>query len=94
MQINQKIVWCDNGGENVKLEKELNGEKWKLGVKFEYTARDTKIPLKLSYIFFKEAFKYATLLDGLSIFTLNGKTATRYEHWGGEVPKFVKRLRT
>lgn len=36
-----KIVRCDSGGENIKLEKELNGEKWKLGVKFEHTARDT-----------------------------------------------------
>ena len=36
-----KNVRCDNGGENVKLEKRCNGVDWKLNVAFEYTARDT-----------------------------------------------------
>jgi hypothetical protein len=36
-----KIVRCDNGGENLKLEKVANGEKWKLGIEFEYTGKQT-----------------------------------------------------
>ena len=36
-----KNIRCDNGGENVKLEKRCNGVEWKLTVTSEYTARDT-----------------------------------------------------
>ena len=36
-----KTVRCDNGGENLKLEKRCNGVEWKLNVNFEYTAKDT-----------------------------------------------------
>ena len=36
-----KIVRCDNGGENKKLEKRSNSAMWKLDITFEYTARDT-----------------------------------------------------
>ena len=32
---------CDNAGENKMLEKEVNGEKWKLNLNFEHTARAT-----------------------------------------------------
>ena len=35
-----KHVRCDNGGENVQLEKRCNGVDWKSNVAFEYTARD------------------------------------------------------
>lgn len=34
-------IRCDNAGENKKLEDTINGEKWKMNIKFEYTARDT-----------------------------------------------------
>ena len=36
-----KIVRCDNGGENLKLEERCNSVDWKLSVKFEYTGRAT-----------------------------------------------------
>jgi len=36
-----KIVRCDNGGENLKLEERCNNVDWKLSVKFEYTGRAT-----------------------------------------------------
>ena len=36
-----KIVRCDSGGENIKLEKVVNGETWKLGIEFEYTGKQT-----------------------------------------------------
>ena len=42
---------------------------------------------------FKEAFKTATLLDGLTVLELNGVDATRFVHWGGENPEFAKYLR-
>ena len=32
-------VRCDNTGENRSVEKEINGHKWRLDVKFQYTTR-------------------------------------------------------
>ena len=32
---------CDDAGENNKLEETVNGEKWKLNINFECTARAT-----------------------------------------------------
>jgi hypothetical protein len=52
------------------------------------------IPTKVRYQVWKEAFKVATLLDGLTVTTLDGQTATRYVHWAGENPKFSQHLRT
>ena len=34
-------VRCDNAGENKAFEKEINGRKYKLGIEFEYMARNT-----------------------------------------------------
>ena len=112
-------IRCDNGGENVALEKRSQSKDWKLNIKFEYTARDTpqqnsvvekgfdtlycrgrammnaaNIPVRNRYRIFREAFKCATHLDNLTIIELDGKKATRYEHWGGSLPKFAKHLRT
>ena len=50
------------------------------------------VPLKMRYTLFWECFKTATLLDGLAIMEIDGKLATRYEHWGAEIPKFAKHL--
>ena len=36
-----KFVRMDNAGENKLLEKRCDSETWKLGIVFEYTARDT-----------------------------------------------------
>jgi hypothetical protein len=52
------------------------------------------IPLTLRYKLFKEAFKTATLLDGLMAVTLEGVTATRYKHYMGENPDYAYHLRT
>jgi hypothetical protein len=52
------------------------------------------VPLKERYQLFKKAFTVATKLDGLTVITLDGKTATRYEHFGDANPKFFKHLRT
>ena len=114
-----KIVRMDNAGENKVLEEKSNGASWKLGIKYEYTARDTpqqnslaevgfaliankgralmanaNVPLKIRYKVVSEAFKTATLLDGLVVVTIDGKTATRYEHWAESIPQFTQHLRT
>ena len=55
---------------------------------------DANAPLKERYLIFGEAFKTATLLDGLTVIDINGVKKTRFEHWNGELPRFVKGLRT
>jgi hypothetical protein len=52
------------------------------------------LPLVERYKLCKEAFKTATLLDGLTAITMNNVTKTGVEHWGGKVPKFAYHLRT
>ena len=34
------------------------------------------------------------MLDRLTIITIDGKAATRVEHWCGEIPRWSKALRT
>ena len=36
-----KFIWCDNGGENMKLDSRAKRKDWKLNLDFEYTGRDT-----------------------------------------------------
>ena len=48
----------------------------------------------IQHILWTEAFKTATLLDGLIPVEIGGKVATRYEHWSGHNPEFAKHLRT
>jgi hypothetical protein len=52
------------------------------------------VPLEVRYKIWRHAFKTATLLDGLTVETVGGKTATRYVLWAGENPKFADYLRT
>jgi hypothetical protein len=52
------------------------------------------VPLEVRYKIWRHAFKTATLLDGLTVVTVGGKTATRYVLWAGENPKFANHLRT
>jgi hypothetical protein len=52
------------------------------------------IPTKYRYKLFREAFTTATKLGNLRVQEIDGKSATRYEHFLGENPKFVKHLRT
>jgi hypothetical protein len=49
--------------------------------------------LMVRYKLFKEAFNTATLLDGLMTVEVDGKLATRYQHFCGKNPAFVKDLR-
>ena len=50
------------------------------------------VPKNMRHTLWKEAFKTATLLDGLAVIKLDGVYKTRYEHWGVEVPKFSNYL--
>jgi len=52
------------------------------------------VPTNMRYKLFCKAFKTATLLDGLMVITLGGKTATRYIHKFGKNPDFANHLRT
>jgi hypothetical protein len=40
-----------------------------------------------------KAFEHAAALDGLIVTTIDGKSASRYEHWNGELPKWSKHLK-
>ena len=51
------------------------------------------VPRKYRFLLWREAFKTATLLDGLTVITIGEKTATRYEHWGSRNPEFSQKLR-
>jgi len=114
-----KNVQLDNYRENKLLKARCDSADWKLGIDFEFTARDTpqqnhlaelafatlascgralmhaaNIPMAIQYLVWHEAFKMATLLDGLSMIELDGKSAMRVEHWCGKVPAFAKHLKT
>jgi hypothetical protein len=52
------------------------------------------VPLATKYKLWRNAFKTATLLDGLMPININGITATRYKQWGGQNPAFAKPLKT
>jgi hypothetical protein len=52
------------------------------------------LPLEVRYKIWRHAFKTATLLDGLTVAMVGGKTATRYVLWAGKNPKFADHLRT
>jgi hypothetical protein len=52
------------------------------------------VPLEVQYKIWRHAFKTATLLDGLTVVTVGGKTATRCVLWAGKNPKFADHLRT
>jgi hypothetical protein len=52
------------------------------------------IPMSVRYKVWVKAFEHATALDGLIVIDIGGKSATRYEHWNIELPKWVKHLKT
>jgi hypothetical protein len=52
------------------------------------------IPLIIRYKVWVKAFQHATKLDGLVISEIDGKTATRYEHWSGKLSKWVQHPHT
>jgi hypothetical protein len=44
------VVQMENGGENLKLEKQAQSNNWKLGIMFEKTARDISQQNRLAEI--------------------------------------------
>ena len=52
------------------------------------------VPLKMKYKLFRELFMCAMQLDQLTIIEIDGVEKTRIEHWGADLPKFTKDLRT
>jgi hypothetical protein len=52
------------------------------------------VPMKIRYKVWIKAFQHAIELDGLVVTEIDGNTATRYEHWNGKVPKWMKHMRT
>jgi hypothetical protein len=52
------------------------------------------VPRELWFMLRRDAFKTATILDGLSIFKIENKIDTQYAHWDGQVPKYLNNLRT
>jgi len=50
--------------------------------------------MKIRYHVFRDAFKTATVLNGLEAVAIEGKLLTRYEHCVGKIPSFAKHLRT
>jgi hypothetical protein len=55
---------------------------------------DANVPPDILYCVYSKAFETATRLDGLIPVEIDGKTATKYEHWCGKNPEFAKHLRT
>ena len=47
------------------------------------------LPMEMHNRLFGEIFTTVTLLDGLPVIELNGKSASRYEHFFGENPRFA-----
>src|SRR6185312_12293920 len=37
-----KYIWCDNGGKNKAMKSRSNSSNWKLGIEYEFTARETQ----------------------------------------------------
>ena len=52
------------------------------------------VPPNMRYALGPKAFQYTTKMDGLCMVNVNGVTASRYEHFCGENPRFAKHLRT
>ena len=52
------------------------------------------VPIAQRHKLWIKAFGHATDLDGLIVTTIDDKTATRYEHWCGSIPKWAEYLRT
>jgi hypothetical protein len=52
------------------------------------------VPIKVRYKVWKEAFKRATFLDGLTVIMIDGKMAMPYVHWCSKNPKLASHLRT
>lgn len=65
-----------------------------LAIRAQAMLEGANVPLDERYQVFYKAAETATLLDGMVAFMINGETKTRYEHFFGSNPKFLKHLRT
>ena len=54
-----RYIRCDNGGENKALQKKIDSTEWNLGIKFEYTARNTPQQNYLAELGFTHIFNQA-----------------------------------
>jgi hypothetical protein len=52
------------------------------------------VPREFRFMLWREAFKTATLLDGMSIIKIDDKTDTQFAHWDGQIPEYLMQLRT
>jgi hypothetical protein len=52
-----------------------------------------KVPKCYHENFWREAFQTATHLDGLTVGELEDKKLKRFEHWEGQLPRFVNNFR-
>jgi hypothetical protein len=101
------------------LENCMNSTDWKMGIKFEYTGRDTpqrnglaevafhtiafcgramlnaaNVLREFRFMLWREEFKTATLLNGMSMIKVDNKTDTQNVNWDGKIPKYLTQLRT
>ena len=52
------------------------------------------IPLETRYKVIKECLVTAGYLDALTVVEVNGNNKTRFEHWHGELPSWVRNMKT
>ena len=52
------------------------------------------VTTNIMYWVYKEAYSTVTILGGLTVININGKEATRYEHFCGINPAFATKLRS
>ena len=52
------------------------------------------VPYAMRFKLYREAYRCATLLDGLVVKEVDGEVKTRMEHWGMSLPKWTAALRT
>ena len=50
------------------------------------------LPMDMWYRLFSEIFTTVSLLDGLTVIKIDGKHASHYEHFFGEMPRFAHSL--
>ena len=103
-------VRCDNAGENKSTEREVNSRKWRLNIKFEYTARNTpqqslftKIAISTMVNRGRAILNRANVPEKCRapLFRYAVTTATKFDlllivefEGSWSVPKFAKYLRT
>ena len=57
-------------------------------------AQHANLPMEMWYDLYGKIFTTVALLDGLTVIEINGKHVSQYEHFFGEMPRFVCSLHT